>query len=223
MSFVRGAFKRGGFPKPEDGPVDMPGRHTREGWTEVREHDSIYLGSKQYRNMKEWSRPCAICGSRFSAFEKVGQVDANSRFSNRTCEAHRGLTTAFDKGFLAWDAQNGVMVPGIKCAAAGTEQLLTRLKEAEDGAAAVAQQAGGVRKAIHEELGLSYIGDAISYDTVKAAIRTLKGEHELTSAVKQAGEVAEPPKQEVVTVQSSFDPHAALAAAIAAENKMPWQ
>lgn len=73
-------------------------------------------------------------------------------------------------------------------------ELEKMLKEAEETVAAVAEQAGGVRKAIHEELGLSLMGDGITYATVKSALTKLKGTYELSSALK-----------------------------LASENKMPWQ
>lgn len=80
-------------------------------------------------------------------------------------------------------------------------ELEQELKEAYDGAADIAQQAGGVRKAIHEQLNLSLLGDGITYETVTAAIRALKGEHELPAAMQQTAE--------------KFDPHKALAEDIA--------
>lgn len=188
MSFTRGAKQRGGFPKPEDLPHDDRGRHTRDGWQHEKDHDSIQLGGRQYRNMKEWSRPCAICGAKYSVFEKAGSVDANSRFGNKTCDEHRGLLPAFEKGYIAWDAQRSVMTAGLRCAGDGAAsiELQARLKETEEGAIEASIQAGGVRKAISEQLGLSLIGDGITYDTVTAAIRELKGTHELPAAMRDA-------------------------------------
>src|SRR5580765_1811645 len=127
MSYTRGA-RSGGFPKPGELRGDMPGRHSRDGWECIGEHTSIQLQGKQYRNMKEWSRPCAICGVKFSIYEKSGSADANSRFGNKTCEVHRNLLAAVEKGYLAWSTELNGMVPGPKCVSgdvsiAGNEEL----------------------------------------------------------------------------------------------------
>lgn len=186
MSFTRGNKTRGGFAKPSDSLTDDPGRFSRDGWTHERDHESIQIAGRQYRNMKEWSRPCSICGTKYSVFEKSGAVDANSRFGNKTCDQHRGLVPAFEKGFIAWDPERSVMVAGPKCAGGvDAGEMYSRMKEAEDGAAAVAVQAAGIRKAVHEQLGLSLIGDAINYDSVTAAIQALKAKYELGPALKQ--------------------------------------
>jgi hypothetical protein len=84
----------------------------RVGWQLVRNHDSIQLQGKQYRHMTEWSRPCSICSVSFSIFEKTGAIDANSRFGNKTCDAHRGLIPAIEKGVLAWDSGAKCIIPG---------------------------------------------------------------------------------------------------------------
>jgi hypothetical protein len=113
MSFTRGR-RMGGFPK--DGEmIDLPSRHTRDGWTEVATHTSVVLHGKQYRNMREWSRPCVICKSSFSAFESSGRADANSQFSNKTCTAHRGLLPAIERGFIVWSDTLKGIVPGAMC------------------------------------------------------------------------------------------------------------
>lgn len=88
-------------------------RNTRDGWNAVQDHDSIYLKGKQYRDMREWQRPCGVCGAAFAVFEKTTAEHAGSQFSNRTCDAHRSLTPAFEKGFLAWDGH--AIVAGPKC------------------------------------------------------------------------------------------------------------
>jgi hypothetical protein len=124
MSFTRGERMRGGFAKPGELPIDVPSRHNREGWVETAQHDSVQLNGKQYRHMKEWQRPCAICGEKYSVFEKVGQVDANSRFSNRTCDLHRGLLPAFEKGFIAWDSTVRCVVAGFACTGVGEPDKL---------------------------------------------------------------------------------------------------
>lgn len=115
MSFIRGARTLNGFPKPGDELRNDPGRHSREGWVQVTDHASVYIEGKQYRHMREWKRPCAICGGDMFAFEKMGTADANSRFSNRTCKDHRGLLPAFEKGYIAWDPVEKRMVAGPAC------------------------------------------------------------------------------------------------------------
>src|ERR1700731_2538799 len=113
MSFRRGA-RTGGF--PQNGELtDVPSRHTRGGWTEVKTHTSVVLHGKQYRNMREWSRPCVVCKSNFSAFESSGRADANSQFSNKTCTAHRGLLPALERGFIVWSDTLKGIVPGASC------------------------------------------------------------------------------------------------------------
>lgn len=114
MSFTRGFRKMNGFPKDGEMVNDM-GRHTREGWTEVATHTSVVLHGKQYRNMREWARPCVVCKSNFSAFESAGRVDANSQFSNKTCPAHRGLLPALERGFIVWSDSLKGIVPGASC------------------------------------------------------------------------------------------------------------
>lgn len=61
---------------------------TKDGWSLEREHDKITLGKKQYRNMEEWSRPCAVCAERFSIHTRAGAT--SSSFGLRTCKEHRG-------------------------------------------------------------------------------------------------------------------------------------
>jgi hypothetical protein len=112
MSFSRGA-RTGGFPLPGEIRGDVPGPHSRDGWQFIAEHASIQLQGKQYRHMKEWSRPCAVCGAHFSIFEKIGTVDANGRFSNKTCDAHRGLLPAMNKGLIRWDISGNKLVAGL--------------------------------------------------------------------------------------------------------------
>lgn len=63
---------------------------SKEGWTHERDHDKVTLGKKQYRNMEEWSRPCALCGNPFSIFVRTGAGELNSSFGLRTCKDHRG-------------------------------------------------------------------------------------------------------------------------------------
>lgn len=120
MSFTRG-LKQGGFPKPGEELRDVPGRHSRDGWAHIADYDSTYIEGKQYKHMREWTKPCAVCGGAIHAFEKIGTVDANSRFSNRTCKDHRGLLPAIERGFIAWSAEAGAIVAGPSCGIGGGE------------------------------------------------------------------------------------------------------
>lgn len=63
---------------------------SKEGWTHDLDHDKITLGRKAYRNMEEWSRPCAVCGEKFSIFVRASGGVINSSFGLRTCKVHRG-------------------------------------------------------------------------------------------------------------------------------------
>ncbi len=63
---------------------------SKDGWTLDRQHEKVTLGRKQYRNMEEWSRPCCVCGDKFSIFTSMNAVNINSSFGLRTCEKHRG-------------------------------------------------------------------------------------------------------------------------------------
>jgi hypothetical protein len=62
---------------------------SKDGWTHDRDHDKVQLGKKQYRNMEEWARPCAVCGEKFSIFVRANS-GTNSSFGLRTCKVHRG-------------------------------------------------------------------------------------------------------------------------------------
>lgn len=64
---------------------------SKDGWNHNRDHDKIRLGRKEYRNMEEWTRPCAVCGEAFSIFVRAnGNGLVNSSFGLRTCQKHRG-------------------------------------------------------------------------------------------------------------------------------------
>jgi hypothetical protein len=115
MSFIRGAKMAKGFPKNGEMSGDVPSRHSREGWIEGKTHNSVTLYGKPYRDMKEWYRPCSVCGVNFSVFEKRDALDASSRFSYRTCDNHRNLMPAMEKGFITWSTELGGMVPGAMC------------------------------------------------------------------------------------------------------------
>jgi hypothetical protein len=114
MSFTRGFRQMKGFPKDGEMINDM-GRFTRDGWVHRADHDSVHIGGKQYRNMREWTRPCVVCGDPVTAYEKNGTVDASSRFGNKTCKAHRGLLPALERGFIVWSAELKGIVPGASC------------------------------------------------------------------------------------------------------------
>lgn len=63
---------------------------SKDGWALECEHDKVTLGKKQYRNMEEWSRPCAVCGGKFSIFVRASAASVNASFGLRTCKEHRG-------------------------------------------------------------------------------------------------------------------------------------
>lgn len=63
---------------------------SKDGWTLERDHDKITLGKKQYRNMQEHSRPCGVCGEKFSIFVRASAPSVNASFGLRTCKDHRG-------------------------------------------------------------------------------------------------------------------------------------
>lgn len=67
---------------------------SKDGWTQVRDHEKITLGRKTYRNMEEWSRPCAACGAPFEIFVRTNAGMVNSSFGLRTCKEHRGQKPA---------------------------------------------------------------------------------------------------------------------------------
>lgn len=69
------------------GRSSMP---SKDGWTLEREHERVTLGRKSYRNMEEWSRPCAVCGEKFSIFTNMNSAGTNSSFGLKTCKEHRG-------------------------------------------------------------------------------------------------------------------------------------
>lgn len=201
MSFRRGA-RSGGFPQPGEELKDVPGRHNRDGWSEVATHSSIVLHGKQYRHMKEWSRPCVVCDAKFSAFENATRADANSQFSNKTCTAHRGLLPALEKGFIAWSKEAGAIVPGAKCGGSSAEggEDLERLHM--------------MVATMKEELDPLYGRNKELF----AEIQVLKAK--LATFLLQPAMEAQ---QNVKPVKPAFDSHALLAADIAAKNKMPWE
>jgi hypothetical protein len=68
---------------------------TKDGWTLEREHEKVTLGKKQYRNMEEWTRPCAVCAAKFSIFVRAnGGGGVNASFGLKTCKEHRGQRLA---------------------------------------------------------------------------------------------------------------------------------
>ena len=189
MSFTRGFRKMGGFGKPGEELKDIPSRHSRDGWVHVADRDSTYIDGKQYRHMREWQRPCAICSEPVVAFEKVGTVDANSRFSNRTCKEHRGLLPAFEKGFIVWSKEAHAIVPGVMCGAATVDaEELTDLKQRLKEAYELNEDMCRIRRVLVEDLGLSPLADGVTPETVRAAIGELKrqlAKYELQPAIAQ--------------------------------------
>ena len=87
-------------------------RPSRDGWNHKTDHQSVQIDGKQYRDMREWTRPCVVCNGDVTAFEKIDAADINSRFGMKTCPAHRGLMPAFERGFIAWDASAKRLIPG---------------------------------------------------------------------------------------------------------------
>lgn len=69
---------------------------SKEGWAHEQNHDRITLGKKQYRNMEEWSRPCATCKTSFSIFVRQNSTGINSNFGYRNCKDHRGNRVSVD-------------------------------------------------------------------------------------------------------------------------------
>lgn len=63
----------------------------KDGWNLERNHDKITLGKKQYRNMEEWCRPCAVCGEPFTIYVRASAGAVNASFGLRTCKDHRGM------------------------------------------------------------------------------------------------------------------------------------
>lgn len=205
MSFKRGLRQAGGFPKPGEELKDVPGRHSREGWVHVTDHASTYIEGKQYKHMREWSRPCAICGGAIAAFEKMNTVDANSRFSNRTCKEHRGLLPAFEKGFIAWNKDAGAIVAGGKCKNSdGTGEIVTA-----DGEEL-------------ERLRMMVASMKEELDPLYARNKELFAEIQVLKA-KMATFLLQPAMEAQQNAKPAFDPHALLAADIAVKNKMPWE
>lgn len=69
--------------------------HDRTEWRQGQEGTKVING-RSYKNLTEFTRPCAACGERFSIFvtEKIalGHADSNS-FGLKNCEAHRRSKT----------------------------------------------------------------------------------------------------------------------------------
>jgi hypothetical protein len=63
---------------------------SKDGWDHDTDHERITLGKKTYRNMEEWSRPCGVCGTRFSIYVRTNATAVNSSFGLKTCKEHRG-------------------------------------------------------------------------------------------------------------------------------------
>lgn len=67
---------------------------SKDGWTLELQHDKVQLGRKAYRNMEEWSRPCGVCGEKFSIFTRANEASPSASFGLRTCKPHRGQKIA---------------------------------------------------------------------------------------------------------------------------------
>jgi hypothetical protein len=92
---------------------------SKDGWTLEREHDKVQLGKKQYRNMEEWTRPCAVCAEKFSIFVRTNGAGVNASFGLKTCRQHRGQLSA---------AAAGPGVENIAALRAENEKLKTQLQ-----------------------------------------------------------------------------------------------
>ena len=104
---------------------------TREGWTLKTDHESVQIDGKQYRNMREWLKPCAVCGSPITMFDKQGATTLNSGFGMKTCKDHRGLLPAFEKQLLAWDAKFSRLIAGPAVSGAAAALPPAELAELE--------------------------------------------------------------------------------------------
>lgn len=173
MSFTRGQKQAGGF-RPNGELVDMPGRHSRDGWTHRADHASVYLEGKQYRNMREWSRPCVVCSGDILAFEKSGTVDANSRFSNKTCKDHRGLLPAMERGYIAWSADLKGIVAGAKCVGADTSELAAVKTERDEYANAVMDHLTDRGKFVRE---IAALKERLAKYELPAAMAAIQNKH----------------------------------------------
>lgn len=122
---------------------------SKDGWTHDRDHEKISLGKKQYRNMEEWSRPCAACQKSFSIFVRQNTTGINSNFGYRNCKEHRGQ----------------------KVGAAGVD---TEVLEELQGLRELAVEWGAVWKACHP---LLIAHGLVGIDTFAAALQRL-AEHD---------------------------------------------
>ena len=104
---------------------------TRDGWSLKTDHQTVQIDGKQYRNMREWIKPCAICGAHITMFDKQGATALNSGFGMKTCTAHRGLMPAFEKQLLAWDAKFNRLIAGPALSGAATVLPPAELTELE--------------------------------------------------------------------------------------------
>lgn len=160
------------------------------GWTGGEAITKWWRG--QHVHLYRLRKPCAQCRAEMvvDVTKEAMQGKArNSGLKLQRCVGCRNASKA-DAGRSRPHSAAGASVVGAEPALTREEveritNLETELKEAQDSAAAVATQAAGIRKAVHEELGLSLIGDAINYGTVKAAIQALKGKYELPSAMAE--------------------------------------
>lgn len=134
---------------------------SKDGWVNDREHDKVTLGKKQYRNMEEWSRPCAVCGEKFNIFVRANANAVNASFGLRTCKEHRGQR---------------VGAAGVVISTEETDTLKKELAEAYEANAEMSSSAAGLRRFANEAFGLSLVGPAINYDSVTAAYAKVYGD-----------------------------------------------
>ncbi len=102
---------------------------SKDGWTLEREHEKVQLGKKQYRNMEEWTRPCGVCGEKFSIFTRANGNVINAAFGLKTCKPHRGQLSAV--------AASGPGVENVTALRAENEKLERALRNTNDYCATV--------------------------------------------------------------------------------------
>jgi hypothetical protein len=203
MSFTRGFRQMKGFPKNGE-MVDDRGRFTRDGWVHRADHDSVHIGGKQYRNMREWTRPCVVCGDAVTAFEKNGTVDASSRFGNKTCKNHRGLLPALERGFIVWNAELKGIVPGASCVSKDVPLAVAPTEELETLRTA--------NVTMKEELTGLY-----------AQLKELRGQQPAPPAVNPFPRTHKLPPEPLTMAESTKRIRAAVAERDKNNVKMPWE
>jgi hypothetical protein len=136
---------------------------SKDGWTNERDHDKITLGKKQYRNMEEWSRPCAVCGEKFSIFVRAAAGAVNASFGLRTCKEHRGQKTG---------------AAGVLVSSEQVDELKKELAEAYEVSMNHMQEKG--------EIARKYEAAFAEIQALKAELHAFKSKHELGPAMEAA-------------------------------------